>query len=300
MGGADSKSPSRCLESSAAICCSYSCLEGVLSSCASARRSHTGTPLPHVPHLRLRRRDVFPRAGGRLVIVGDVHGCAAELRLLLEEAAFRASHDTLVLVGDLVNKGPSSAEVVQLARECHALCVRGNHDDQALEAWYRVGRYSGDRLGGLPDVGLSGEDVRWLEALPLSISFPWLSLVVVHAGLVPGIPLRAQSFRDLLWIRDVRQNESAADCGGFWEGLQTPVEGSRSWASAWPGPEHVVFGHDAKRKLQMETFATGLDTGCCYGFALTALVVDADDFGKRSIVQVPAARMYSRPADHKV
>ena len=49
--------------------------------------------------------------GGRVVIVGDVHGCLEELLELLVMAKFQQGRDTLVLVGDLVNKGPHSAEV---------------------------------------------------------------------------------------------------------------------------------------------------------------------------------------------
>jgi hypothetical protein len=78
------------------------------------------------------------------------------------------------------------------------------------------------------------------------------------------------------------------------------IDAGKPWASLWQGPQHIVFGHDAKRKLQvilpqlvngsqcfvqLLPFATGLDTGCCYGFQLTALILPS-----REIVSVNARR----------
>jgi hypothetical protein len=64
------------------------------------------------------------------------------------------------------------------------------------------------------------------------------------------------------------------------------------------GPPFVVYGHDAKRKLQMHTWARGLDTGCCYGGSLTGLLIndtrDTHNWMKHSeIVSVAAAKSYA-------
>lgn len=216
-----------------------------------------------------------------------------ELQNLLGELAFESARDTLVFVGDLVHKGPGSAEVLSFARRSSALCVRGNHDDALIEAWYRVGRYrdSLDAYGYRELLErVTRDDIRWLQELPLTISFPWLQVRVVHAGFVQGVDLKQQSFKDMLWMRDVR-----AAAGGGWQGVPKEIPGSRPWVDVWQGPEHVVFGHDAKRKLQRGAFATGLDTGCCYGNHLTALVADPWDFHRRTIVQTPAERVHTAP-----
>ena len=72
------------------------------------------------------------------VIIGDVHGCLTELDALLRKVRFTKG-DRLVLVGDLVAKGPDSAGVVARARELGALAVRGNHDERVL-SWFRAER----------------------------------------------------------------------------------------------------------------------------------------------------------------
>lgn len=131
-------------------------------------------------------------------------------------------------MGDLVNKGPKSAETVRFAREHGFYAVRGNHDDSALAAYYRVGRYRGD--GPLPGAykyveQFNEADVRWLTELPYTLSIPHLKALVVHAGVVPGLPLEAQTAAHMSRIRSVLHNEvvKGLAVGGTWVG----------WGGVW-------------------------------------------------------------------
>ena len=72
---------------------------------------------------------------GRIIAIGDIHGCHLEFAELLDRLALTAG-DRLVLLGDLINRGPSSAAVIDLALKHNALCVLGNHDIHYLEAKY--------------------------------------------------------------------------------------------------------------------------------------------------------------------
>lgn len=216
----------------------------------------------------------------RYVFIGDVHGCLDELNALLRKVGV-SRDDRVVFVGDLVAKGPDSAGVVARVRELNALCVRGNHDEAVLRI--RRARQHGSDLPRAKRTHLRvaerlrEPDWRWLESLPLYLQFPELNTVVVHAGVVPGKPLEKQHPEDLMTIRTLRP-----------EGTGSPrLEDGRLWAGAYPGPEHIIFGHDAISGLQRQPFATGLDTGCVYGRTLTALI-----WPDRELVSVQARRAY--------
>jgi diadenosine tetraphosphatase ApaH/serine/threonine PP2A family protein phosphatase len=213
----------------------------------------------------------------RTLIVGDVHGCFDELLALLARAHLTPA-DRVVLVGDLVAKGPDSLGVIRWARSSGAEAVLGNHDAHVLRAVR--GEAKVGPLHRAVAEKLDAEDVAWLERRPL-----WLRLdaaadrphLVVHGGLVPGIPLEQQTRDHLLNLRSINSEGEPSK----------RIEGA-PWASLWRGPEHVVFGHDAVRGLQLHPFATGLDTGCVYGRELTALVLPTGE-----LVSVPAAHAYA-------
>ena len=215
----------------------------------------------------------------RTVIVGDVHGCLDELLALVERCGDPKS-TRYVMVGDLDAKGPDSKGVVAWAREAGAEAVLGNHDAAVLHARNPLAEPRPRPHHVEIAAALGRDELAWLEARPL-----WLALdgddgpshLVVHGGLVPGVPLEAQERKYLLNLRSITA-----------DGAPTKKIEGRPWASLWTGPPHVVFGHDAVRGLQRHRWATGLDTGCVYGGALTAVVLPTGD-----LVSIPARRSYA-------
>jgi len=220
----------------------------------------------------------------RTLIVGDIHGCLEELEDLLEESGFEEEGDELVSVGDLVAKGPDSKGVVQLLQRIGGRAVRGNHDQHCLMWW--DAKVAGEPVPELRPAHrevaeqLEPPEWEWLAKLPFWLELPHHDALVVHAGLLPEVPLEEQDPFDLMNMRSILDDGTASR--DYDEG--TP------WASLWRGPRLVVFGHDAVRGLQLRESAVGLDTGCVYGGWLTGLWLP-----DRDVVSVPARTTYATP-----
>lgn len=219
----------------------------------------------------------------RTLVVGDIHGCREELEDLLEESGWQEG-DRLVSVGDLVAKGPDSFGVVRLMRKLRAEAVRGNHDQHCLRWW--DAKVAGQALPELrpahQDVvhQLEDADWQWLSDRPLWLEVDAHNALVVHAGLLPDLPLEEQDPYDLMNMRSILDDGTGS----------RNYEDGTPWAALWPGPRLVVFGHDAVRGLQVREHAIGLDTGCVYGGWLTGVWLP-----ERDIVAVPARASYTRP-----
>jgi len=227
----------------------------------------------------------------RTMIVGDVHGCADELARLLELLG-PVSDDRVLFVGDLVARGPDTRGVLALYRQVQARSVVGNHELRLLKAHHA--RLTGAKRLRLPGPQyallhqLAEEDWELLAALPLYLSLLEHDLCIVHAGLLPGLPLEAQDAWTLTNVRSIDP-----------EGRATDRHDLEPWALRYRDGPHIVFGHNSRLGLQLQPRATGLDTGCVYGGQLSALVLEAgetvpeDIVERRQLVQaVPAARSY--------
>ncbi|KAJ5833581.1 hypothetical protein N7474_001892 [Penicillium riverlandense] len=288
-------------------------------------------PTNLIPQFPLSSSENGP-ASGRLVIVGDVHGMRKSLEALLDKVGFdKRNGDHLILAGDLVNKGPDSPGVVDLAIKLGASAVRGNHDNAVLNAAAEINttRASllhsggldgspavpenpeadppGDTVQEIPDkcvsattgssmahsatthstaLALSTRQLDWLAALPLilRIKIPdnltssfGDTLVVVHAGLVPGTPLEEQDPYAVMHMRSLARK--LGDEEGY---IPAETPGEEGWVMEWDrwqdwlaSKTTVIFGHDAKRRLQLGRYTIGLDSACLYGHRLSAVVIAA-------------------------
>ena len=222
---------------------------------------------------------------GRTVIVGDVHGCRAELEALLARVGF-VSGDRLVMVGDLVVRGPDPAGTLDLVASLGARSVRGNHEDRLLRC--RAGEAPRGDAQRATIEALADRHWAFMASFPLWLDLPEHGLRVVHAGVVPGVPIERQTPRALMYMRGL---------GPAGEPVERRVP--EVWGARYLGPPHVVFGHNAQAEPQLHPAATGLDTSAVYGGRLTAMVLAEGACppppAERGdvLVSVPAARAYA-------
>jgi serine/threonine protein phosphatase 1 len=204
---------------------------------------------------------------GRLFAIGDIHGCADELTAMLEKIAPCAG-DTVVFVGDYIDRGPSSREVIDYLIEFErgpaaAVFLKGNHEDMLLNFMGYPGHYgeSFEINGGaqtLESYGMAGREPAEVSALMPERHIEFLRnlqhcyrrppYLFVHAGILPGRTLEEQSAEDMLWIRhDFIFHPHSLD-------------------------STVVFGHTPMRTVMLDLpFKLGIDTGLVYGGKLSCV-----------------------------
>jgi hypothetical protein len=236
----------------------------------------------------------------RTIVIGDVHGCLEELDELLLKVELRVGRDRLVLAGDLLDRGPDPLGVVRRARELGAEGVMGNHEHKHLryrmhEALARAEPGYVNPMMQLFDpqrrehLSLGDDDWAYLERLPV-----WLRLapdwVLVHAGFEPIRPLSQQHDNACLRVRYVDDRGRLAPLRRKGD----KPAGSVRWATQWRGPDSVVYGHavyDLRDPMDDAPSpgvrCLGIDTGCCFGGRLTALLLPSLE-----TVQVQARATY--------
>ncbi len=215
---------------------------------------------------------------GRLIAIGDIHGCFQEFADLLARLA-PGDDDRLVLLGDLVNRGPDSCRVIDLARAHRAVALLGNHELRLL-AYRRTGDRRLLKEGDLATLEkLRPDDWTFLEAMPLTFSEPELNVVFVHGGFLPGEPWQRQPAEVVTRIQIVTRDGKP--------GKRADDDAAPLWADLWSGPPFVVYGHTPRSEIYKLKWSLGIDTGCVMGGHLTAF-----EFPEKRLTQVKARQTY--------
>ncbi|HVS52554.1 MAG TPA: metallophosphoesterase [Opitutaceae bacterium] len=215
---------------------------------------------------------------GRVIAVGDIHGCADEFEALLAKLAL-TRHDRLILLGDLVNRGPESSRVIALARQHAHRSLLGNHELRLLN-YRRTGDPSHLKKSDYDTLRqLSAKDWAYLDAMPLTFAVPELGTVLVHGGFMPGRPWRGQPARVVTRIQVVGPDGEPHKRSDFPD--------APHWSELWRGPPFVIYGHTPRPEPAQTKWSLGIDTSCVLGGTLTACVLPG-----RELVQVAAREKY--------
>lgn len=214
----------------------------------------------------------------RIIAIGDVHGCAVELDQLLTYLA-PGPDDLVLMLGDLVNRGPDSHRVIEICRHYKALSLMGNHERRLLQY-----HWMDDPLVLRPKDqdtldNLTREDWDYMSKMRLTYHDKANDTVFVHGGFLPGQPWERQTSSVVTEIQVVDRDGQARK--------RSEAPGAPHWSTLWEGPPYVVYGHTPGRYVRRTPWSLGIDTGCAYGGHLTAYVLP-----QKALYQVKARRVY--------
>jgi protein phosphatase len=238
---------------------------------------------------------------GPFDLIGDVHGCYAELRALLERLGYGVEDEgditvtppegrRAVFLGDLVDRGPDTPRVLELVMGMveagSALCVSGNHDAKLLKALrgekvkltHGLDR-SMEQLAGR-DEAFRERVTRFLGALISHYVLEDGALCVAHAGMKQVYQNRASG--------RIRSFALYGETTGETDEFGLPVR--HNWAAEYRGRAVVAYGHTPTPRAEWVNETICLDTGCVFGGELTAL-----RWPERELVAVQAAEVYCEP-----
>jgi predicted phosphodiesterase len=215
---------------------------------------------------------------GRLIAIGDIHGCYQEFEDLLEKLA-PEKDDRIILLGDLINRGPDSARVIALARKHASLSLLGNHELRLLN-YRKTGDSTHLKKSDYDTLKqLSSRDWTYMNAMPLTHHEREHAIVLVHGGFLPDQPWQRQPARVVTRIQVIDKEGSPRK--------RSDAPNAPHWSTMWSGPPFVVYGHTSRPHVLRLKWSLGIDTACAMGGSLTACILP-----ENKIVQVKAREKY--------
>lgn len=252
---------------------------------------------------------------GRLIAIGDIHGCVGELELLLNKLNITES-DAVIFLGDLVDRGPSSGLVVELIAELCRLgnyyCVQGNHDNKHVRYTRHEYIKNNDSSYKNPmkpnETFLQAHSQLNMNNLVFLATLPHAIVVYnsitegvyrtgfvpiycfVHAGLAPSMFKQdPQAFIRNRYFIEKYSKLMPAKTYCIDNQWYVP-EGAKPWYEYYSQPFTTVYGHAVHSEPLVVNKTIGIDTGCCFGGKLTAVVFEGS---RHEFCCVPAKTCYS-------
>ena len=239
---------------------------------------------------------------GPFDIIGDIHGCFDETQTLLKKLGYEISKTRdrysvkhpesrkIIFVGDLVDRGPRTPEVIRLAKHAiedeQAFCVVGNHDDKLKRALMgKKVKIAHGLQESLDQFEQESEEFRaearnFLASLISHYVFDNGGLTVAHAGIKEEFIGRgAPSIKQFCMY-----GETTGEIDEFGLPVRYP------WAEDYRGNTLVVYGHTPIPEPEWINNTINIDTGCVFGGKLTAL-----RYPEKELVSVPARKVYADP-----
>jgi protein phosphatase len=292
------------------------------------RYLHVLKSAEQVDQVRIERTPLYndlAHLAGPFDLIGDVHGCAHELDLLLQKLGYQLQADgdavhpdsrTAVFVGDLVDRGPDSPGVLRrvmaMVRAGHALCVAGNHEVKLVRALRsQLGAAILD--GQAPPAPSVDRPIASKQNKAISLSHGLRQSLEQLTAVEPEFLAAAERFMDGLvshYVLDggklivahaglpesmhgrassvVRSFALYGDTTGETDEFGLPVR--YPWALDYRGKAAVVYGHTPVPRAEWLNNTICLDTACVFGGQLTAL-----RYPERTLVHIAAARTYYEP-----
>ena len=200
-------------------------------------------------------------------VFGDIHGCHQPLRRLLANISPNKKEDTLIFLGDYINRGACSkdviSELIQMKNSfSHMITLMGNHEQIFLSYLHGYNRELFFRMGGAMTLESYGITEPWPDAVPNLIPSEHLNFfnelmfywednhyIYVHGGVQPGVHLSQQSPEWLLWAREKFIN------------------------SKYNYQKRIIYGHTPFENPKIDANKIGIDTGLVFGGKLSCLIL---------------------------
>ena len=225
----------------------------------------------------------------RTIFIGDIHGCCDEMLELLSKIEYKKEADRVILLGDLISRGPQPIETISKIQELKLESVCGNHDLK-LQNYLRSSKP--EKHPEYYDE-LSEQDKQYILNLPAYIELD--DVIAMHAGIKPGIPL-SRNGTDLQYLRYTDMNRKFISLRDI---AKHGVEklGAHFWTEFGPFDKSIVYGHHVHSMDEIKidqfddgTACYGLDCGAVFGGNLAALIWET-----KEVIMVKAKQEYFKP-----